>query len=424
MIFPKNRKGVSIIIGYVLLVTFAIIIGGVIYQWLKGYVPTDFLECPDGVSIFINEVSCTNITGGLELDLTIKNNGRFDIAGYFIHATNDSSQELATIDLSKYHAEGGNKLGSAIVFTLGKKNSIKPNDEKRSIFDYTSEIYLIEITPIRFQIEDNKQRLASCGNAKIKEQIICGTGCVPDCEGKICGDDGCGGRCPPDDCDTGYFCNATGNCEEVPATCGDGIDPPCDAGECDSCPQDCNHTDCCGDGKCNNNETCGDTDDEPECNSDCGACDVVCGDGIVESPEQCDTGNLSGGTCESVMGAGWTGDLSCYANCTFNTTGCTEGAACGGWLYEDYCMYAGDFGESCTTVCLTYGGSAGAVNDNVSGCPICYHFYPGASSCGEKPESYLPAYKTDGKCKVNKEFGSWDVDASDADHSRFCACNN
>ena len=130
-----NKKGISIIIGYVLLVTFAIILGGILYQWLKTYVPKDILKCPDGVSVFIEKVSCINIADKLELNLTLKNNGRFAIAGYFIHATDDPSQELATIDLSKDHFEGGNKDRSAILFSVEEDNPIKPNDRKKSRFN-------------------------------------------------------------------------------------------------------------------------------------------------------------------------------------------------------------------------------------------------------------------------------------------------
>ncbi len=68
---------------------------------MKSYVPKDTIDCPDGVSIFITDSSCIeNITDNTyELRLNIKNNGRFDIGGFFIHATNSSNQTLATIDL-------------------------------------------------------------------------------------------------------------------------------------------------------------------------------------------------------------------------------------------------------------------------------------------------------------------------------------
>lgn len=42
-------------------------------------------------------------------------------------------------------------------------------------------------------------------------------GCVPDCAGRVCGDDGCGGSCG--DCLTGATCTAAGACDCPMATC-------------------------------------------------------------------------------------------------------------------------------------------------------------------------------------------------------------
>ena len=75
----KDKKAVSVLIGYVLLVVFAVILAAIVYQWLRTYVPTESLNCPDGASIFISDANyCENA-----LSLTIKNNGRFDLAGYY-----------------------------------------------------------------------------------------------------------------------------------------------------------------------------------------------------------------------------------------------------------------------------------------------------------------------------------------------------
>ena len=331
-----KKKGVSIMVGYVLLVTCAIIIGVVVYQWVKTYVPADALECPEGTSIFIKEYTydCDNS----ELSLTLKNNGLFNTAGYFIHATNEEGQELATIDLSNYTLLGEGK-GGTVLFSTG--NSFKPNDEETNIFELSGseigQIYSIEIIPVRFQEEDGKNRFVSCGGSKVEEKISCWTGCADTCAslGYECGTHTiCDIEiiCPPNDCGSGYFCNSTGNCEEVPATCEE--EPiSCDAGECNSCPQDCNHADCCPDETCNNDETCGDTNDEPECNSDCGACEIVCGDGIIESPEECDDGDTENGDgCSSSCAV--EGDWTCIEEPSI----CIPGGIISWWKLNDDSM--------------------------------------------------------------------------------------
>lgn len=49
--------------------------------------------------------------------------------------------------------------------------------------------------------------------------------------------------------------------------------------------------------------------------------EAVCGDGIISGDEECDGTNLGGQTCQSLGYYG--GTLSCKADCTFNTSGCT-----------------------------------------------------------------------------------------------------
>ena len=76
----RHKLGVSMMIGYVLLITFAMITGTLVYTWLKSYVPTEALECPDGVSVFMKDVVCNNIGNGkYNLSVELVNNGRFAI---------------------------------------------------------------------------------------------------------------------------------------------------------------------------------------------------------------------------------------------------------------------------------------------------------------------------------------------------------
>ncbi|MEK6842805.1 MAG: hypothetical protein AABX84_03230, partial [Nanoarchaeota archaeon] len=100
----KNKLGISVMIGYILLISMAIMMSIIVYQWVKTYVPQKSIECEDGVSLFVQ--SYNNDCDNERLDLTLKNNGRFDIAGYFIHATTSPTQELAVIDISSETAKG------------------------------------------------------------------------------------------------------------------------------------------------------------------------------------------------------------------------------------------------------------------------------------------------------------------------------
>ncbi len=50
---------------------------------------------------------------------------------------------------------------------------MNPYDEIKNIFNIDNEIYFIEIIPVRFQEENNRLKLAVCGDSKIKEIISC-----------------------------------------------------------------------------------------------------------------------------------------------------------------------------------------------------------------------------------------------------------
>lgn len=176
----KNKKGISVMIGYVLLVTLAVVMGGIVYQWMKTYVPAEELKCQDGVSIFIKDAVCKYVYNSgpdtFRLDLEIQNNGRFNYGGYFIYVTDDESQEVATIDLSQFILGEITKLSPGVKFP-GDLNSFEPGDSVTHVFSVYdvqfNPITSIEIIPIRWEEIDGKSRAASCVESKIRESITC-----------------------------------------------------------------------------------------------------------------------------------------------------------------------------------------------------------------------------------------------------------
>jgi hypothetical protein len=173
----KNKKGISVMIGYVLLVSFAIIMSVIVYAWIKTYVPRDSTECPDGTSLYIRDYQYDCNTNMLYL--TLKNNGRFDMGGYFIYAANSTNQELATEDLSGFSTGAlGYIAGNLIRFSSLSDNSFKPNDEQSHVFNLSSEpalaqIYSIRIIPARWQVKDNKKVSVTCGESATREAMYC-----------------------------------------------------------------------------------------------------------------------------------------------------------------------------------------------------------------------------------------------------------
>ena len=215
-----KKKGVSILIGYVLLIVFAVVIGAIVYQWLKTYVPAESLNCPEGTALFISGASyCGN-----QLNLSIKNNGRFDIAGYFIHASNTTSSDVATLDLTPYFNNVSGKIyGSSILLSSTDiNNTFSPSQTISNTFNLPSSLGTlssIELIPTRFQIVSNRNRFVSCSDAKIQQaSLTCnpsGPTCPDTCSslGFQCGTQTvCGASTNCGSCSGGNICNATGKC--------------------------------------------------------------------------------------------------------------------------------------------------------------------------------------------------------------------
>jgi len=169
-----NKKAVSLMIGYVLLVTAAVVMGVIVYSWMKTYVPKETIECPDDVSIYIKSYTCANG----QFSVSFSNNGKFSIAGYYIRVKNNTEQELASIDLSSKLVEGaeGKKFASSVLFLGTGENPLQPSDEVTHVFnlaDVGGKIIFVEISPVRYQEIEGQKRFVNCGKSKIEEEISC-----------------------------------------------------------------------------------------------------------------------------------------------------------------------------------------------------------------------------------------------------------
>jgi hypothetical protein len=121
--------------------------------------------------------------------------------------------------------------------------------------------------------------------------------CVPDCNGRLCGPDGCGSLCGF--CSHPLVCNEFGQCVSICQT-------QCDGKTCgpDGCGGLC--------GECTSELVCGEVDQlchEPDCIPDCvgkvcgtDGCGSTCGD--CASPKICDLGACLLGPCGTVTAQG------------------------------------------------------------------------------------------------------------------------
>ncbi len=124
--------------------------------------------------------------------------------------------------------------------------------------------------------------------------------CTPDCTGRSCGDDGCGGSCGG--CTGGLTCNASGTCACAGMTCGGScVDTSSDESNCGACGTTCDVGDACIGGTCRCSPSCtGKVCGDDGCGGSCGICssDRACdGSGQCE----CATGTSCRGACTDTM---------------------------------------------------------------------------------------------------------------------------
>jgi len=190
----------------------------------------------------------------------------------------------------------------------------------------------------------------TCGTCADRELCVEGecVACQPDCSGRECGADGCGGSCGT--CDANSTCEV-GQCESNcapqcagrecgPDGCGGACGPGCGVGElcvsglCEACTPSCDGK-ACGDNGCGGScGTCegGATCEAGQCVGCVPACDgKTCGDngcggvcGTCESGYSCASGQCVSG-CATTCGDKVCGDDGCGGTC----------GSCGGETFCD-----------------------------------------------------------------------------------------
>ncbi len=168
--------------------------------------------------------------------------------------------------------------------------------------------------------------------------------CAPDCFGKQCGDDGCGGSCG--DCETDEFCNLTQLCQQLADDCPDsadcsgqdcGPDPVCGT-DCGDCPAG---EDCGADGMCDCvpvgclelQAECGAIDDGCGATITCGSCAApsICENHACVCVPDCAGKQCGDDGCGGVCGTCATSEFCNLAQlCETTGPGCPDNADCTG----------------------------------------------------------------------------------------------
>jgi FlaG/FlaF family flagellin (archaellin) len=156
----KNKKAVSEMVGYVMLIVIAVALSVLVYAFLRAYVPVIEKKCPDNVAIGIEDYFCkVEANGEHTINLTLRNTGTFDIDGHIIRLKTVLAGKTSTVTLDK-------SLTEDIGYTT---NALAVGNSSNFVRNYTGygTIDSIEIEPYR--IED--MQIILCQNSVISQKI-------------------------------------------------------------------------------------------------------------------------------------------------------------------------------------------------------------------------------------------------------------
>lgn len=164
----KNKRGISAVVGYVLLISITITLSASVYNWLKYYVTSDQIEeCSDNVNIIISEYECYSrvydyVAGTTEegnISITLKNKGLFSVDGYILRFDVTDDSEFGIYMLN----ETGTPLapGESVNYTYDFGDIEDAPDPLRSIS-------IIDVQPFRNGEDGN----VSC-RSYITQKVVC-----------------------------------------------------------------------------------------------------------------------------------------------------------------------------------------------------------------------------------------------------------
>lgn len=164
----KNKKAVSEMISYVILIAIAISISIGVFIWLKDLANVSpKIDCKDGTSLRLDEVTCSlNI-----ITIKIKNNGNFNVNGFIIQVSDDINK-IPIKRLSAIDPEEGFPMPGYYDFS----SPLKPSDDPKEV-SFAKE-GIVEIIQIQPYIKDEKGKMIICEQALIKQDTS-GCGLIP-----------------------------------------------------------------------------------------------------------------------------------------------------------------------------------------------------------------------------------------------------
>lgn len=153
-----KKRGVSLIISYVLLIVIAVSISAITYSYLKLRIPQEAIQCPDDTSLIVDNFVCNSAEGYLRVELS--NRGLFNVSGVFIRFGESDRTVLQQLNKNQEIFQTPLAPGkNTPIYSFPISNILKNN----------TETYTLEIQPAVFK----DRRIVPCSNSIVSQEVVC-----------------------------------------------------------------------------------------------------------------------------------------------------------------------------------------------------------------------------------------------------------
>ncbi len=158
----SNKKALSEIVSYAILIVITISLSIGVYAFLKVYIPKQTTECQADINLIVQDYSCS--FAKKELNITLLNKGLFKADAAYVRLGNVGQKVKPQINKNDF-----------LLFGPGNTPGLNPGDSSFSSYIISSGIipsagtYELEVQPVVIQ---NKQ-LVPCSKGIITQSVEC-----------------------------------------------------------------------------------------------------------------------------------------------------------------------------------------------------------------------------------------------------------
>lgn len=165
MLLSTDKKGVSEMLSYVMLIIIAIAIAALVFGYLEIFVPKDKPKCPADISLIIKEASCEISGANSNLAVMLENKGLFNVDSVYIRFGESSKKVLNLVNNPDEYL-----INPENVSAIGLPPSLSYLFEKSlSSSEYPPDEYSVEIQPAVVI----KNKIIICENAVSRQNLEC-----------------------------------------------------------------------------------------------------------------------------------------------------------------------------------------------------------------------------------------------------------